>query len=102
MKKFIVFFIGCFFALMAIVFLTYEILLYRSGDEGHVFGGQEVLDSIYTIPGTYLDDPQDYGREVSDAITNLKKHGIDIFGHVESGDVDKRFSYFYEETTGSI
>jgi hypothetical protein len=92
--KTILYFIG-------FVFVCYEISLYRSQSNAHIFGGQRVLDLVYTIPSIYDGDPGDYDSSVNNAIKELAKYGITILGHVESGNLDKRFSYFCVESVGS-
>jgi hypothetical protein len=77
-------------------------VLYRSHHNAHIFGGQRVLDLVYAIPGSYDGDPGDYDSSIGDAIKELEKYGLIISGHIENGDLDKRFSYFCDLSDGSV
>lgn len=95
MKRTILYFIG-------FVFVCYEIALYRSHANAHIFGGQRVLDLVYKIPGSYDGNPGDYDSNVSDAVKELEKYGLVISGNLVNGDLDKRFSYFCDVSDGSL
>jgi hypothetical protein len=84
------------------IFVYYEITLYRSHHNAHIFGGQRVLDLVYTIPSSYDGNPSDYNSGVGDAIKELEGYGLTISGHIENGDLDKRFSYFCDISDGSL